>query len=81
MSSSKAEAASAGPAPTPGFIVSRLLACSILWASSFLFIKLSGDLNPFVLAATRGLIGASSLALWFAVQGRSILPQGPEWRH
>jgi drug/metabolite transporter (DMT)-like permease len=68
------------PAPTPAFIVSRLLACSILWASSFLFIKLSGSLNPFVLAAIRGLIGAASLALWFAAQGKSILPQRHEWR-
>ncbi len=80
MTPTKAEAVAPEPAPTPGFIVSRLLACSILWASSFLFIKLSGDLNPFVLAAARGLIGAASLAVWFAVQGRSILPQRHEWR-
>ncbi len=73
-------AAASEPAPSPGFIVSRLLACSFLWASSFLFIKLSGDLNPFVLAAARGLIGALSLALWFTAQGRSILPQRHEWQ-
>jgi drug/metabolite transporter (DMT)-like permease len=80
MTTTQAGAPLADPAPTPGFIVSRLLACSILWASSFLFIKLSGDLNPFVLAAARGVIGAASLALWFAAQGKSILPQRHEWR-
>jgi drug/metabolite transporter (DMT)-like permease len=80
MTTTQAGARLADPAPTPGFIVSRLLACSILWASSFLFIKLSGDLNPFVLAAARGVIGAASLALWFAAQGKSILPQRHEWR-
>jgi len=80
MTITQAGARLADPAPTPGFIVSRLLACSILWASSFLFIKLSGDLNPFVLAAARGLIGAASLALWFAALGKSILPQRHEWR-
>lgn len=66
--------------PTPGFIVSRLLACSALWASSFLFIKLSASLNPFVLAAMRGVIGASAIALWFLVQKKSLLPQRHEWR-
>jgi len=80
MTATNAGAPLSLPAPTPAFIVSRLLACSILWASSFLFIKLSGDLNPFVLAAMRGLIGAGSLGLWFAVQGKSILPQRHEWR-
>jgi drug/metabolite transporter (DMT)-like permease len=80
MTTTQAGAPFVAPAPTPGFIVSRLFACSILWASSFLFIKLSGSLNPFVLAAARGVIGAASLALWFAVQGKSILPQRHEWR-
>jgi drug/metabolite transporter (DMT)-like permease len=80
MTTTQAGAPFVDPAPTPGFIVSRLFACSILWASSFLFIKLSGSLNPFVLAAARGVIGAASLALWFAVQGKSILPQRHEWR-
>lgn len=67
------------PAPTPGFILANLLICSALWGSAFLFVKLSGNLNPFVLAAMRGLIGGASLAAWFAVQGRSILPQRHEW--
>ncbi|MET0530809.1 MAG: DMT family transporter [Microvirga sp.] len=77
MSSQPAEASSA---PTPGFILVNLLVCSLLWGSSFLFVKLSGDLNPFVLAAMRGLLGGVSLAIWFTVQGKSILPQRHEWR-
>jgi drug/metabolite transporter (DMT)-like permease len=80
MSAVNAGAAVSPPAPTPGFIVSNLLVCSFLWATGFLFIKLSGDVNPFALAAMRGLVGAGSLILWFLVQGKSILPQGKEWR-
>ncbi|MGO4706969.1 DMT family transporter [Microvirga sp. 2MCAF38] len=71
---------SALPAPTRGFLVTNLLACSILWASGFLFVKLSGDVNPFALAAMRGLIGAITLALWFAALRKSPLPHGREWR-
>lgn len=75
MSSDKAGAA---PAPTPAFLLSNLLACSLLWGSAFLFVKLSGNLNPFVLAAMRGVIGGTTLAAWFMLQGKSILPQRHE---
>src|SRR5690349_1898533 len=76
----QAEDASPISAPTPGFVVSNLLVCSFLWATGFLFIKLSGDVDPFVLAAMRGLVGAGSLILWFTIQGRSVLPRRHEWR-
>lgn len=72
-------ALSAPVAPTTGVLMASLLGCSILWASSFLFVKLSGYVHPFALAAMRGLVGATSLALWFAVLRKSILPQGREW--
>ncbi|QFU17798.1 DMT family transporter [Microvirga thermotolerans] len=74
--------AAATPLPPfgQGFLVSSLLGCSILWASGFLFIKLSGDLNPFAIAAMRGLLGAASLGLWFAVQGKRLLPEPGELR-
>ncbi len=49
--------------PTRAFLVSHLLASSVFWATGFLFIKLSGTLDPFVVAAMRGLIGAAALAL------------------
>jgi drug/metabolite transporter (DMT)-like permease len=74
------EPAGASSTPTPGFILANLLICSALWGSSFLFVKLSGNLNPFVLAAMRGLVGGISLATWFTLQGKSILPQRHEWR-
>jgi len=67
-------------APTPEFLVSHLLGCSILWASGFLFIKLAGALNPFVIAAMRGLLGALALTLFFLAQRRSFRPRGREWR-
>jgi drug/metabolite transporter (DMT)-like permease len=60
--------------PTPFFLTSHLLACSMLWATSMLFIKLSGDISPFVIAAMRGLIGAASLVVWFALSRQAILP-------
>jgi drug/metabolite transporter (DMT)-like permease len=67
-------------APTPAFLISHLLGCSILWASGFLFIKFAAGLNPFVIAAMRGLLGALALTLFFLAQRRSVLPQGREWR-
>ncbi|MBB4040652.1 drug/metabolite transporter (DMT)-like permease [Microvirga flocculans] len=81
MSAPHAGTVAAMPAaPTAAFVLSNLLICSFLWGSSLLLVKLSGNLSPFVLAAMRGLIGAASLALWFAIQGKSILPQRHEWR-
>ena len=81
MSAAQGEAAVLPAAPTPAFLVANLLVCSMLWSTSFLFIKLSGDVNPFVLAAARGLIGASALLLWFAVQAKSIRPDNGQWHH
>ena len=81
MSSQQAaEAVPAVPAPTAAFVISNLLICSFLWGSALVLVKLSGNLNPFVLAAMRGLIGAATLAFWFILQGKSILPQRHEWR-
>ncbi|WP_262272003.1 DMT family transporter [Microvirga yunnanensis] len=81
MSSQQAaEAVPAAPAPTAAFVISNLLVCSFLWGSALVLVKLSGNLNPFVLAAMRGLIGAATLALWFILQGKGILPRRHEWR-
>jgi drug/metabolite transporter (DMT)-like permease len=71
---------SAAAAPGPAFLTTHLLACSMLWASGFVFIKLAGSLNPFVIAAVRGLLGAAALCLFFLVQGRGVRPRGREWR-
>ena len=67
-------------APTPTFLITHLLGCSVLWASGFLFIKFAATVNPFAIAAVRGLLGAATLALFFLAQGRSVRPQGHEWR-
>jgi len=80
MSVQSVEAAPSTAAPTPAFILSNLLVCSFLWGSAFFFVKLSGDLNPFVLASMRGAIGGLSLSAWFLFQGKSIRPQRHEWR-
>lgn len=81
MSAAPGEAVALPAAPTPGFMAANLLACSMLWSTSFLFIKLSGDVNPFVLAAMRGLVGASALVLWFATQAKSVRPDNGQWHH
>jgi len=81
MSAAPGEAGTLPAAPTPVFLAANLLACSMLWSSSFLFIKLSGDVDPFVLAAIRGLIGASALVSWFVVQAKSLRPDGGQWHH
>jgi drug/metabolite transporter (DMT)-like permease len=65
-------------APTPAFVLSNLLICSFLWGSAFLFVKLSGNLHPFVMASMRGAIGGTTLAAWFMLQGKSVLPQKHE---
>ncbi|WP_210493583.1 DMT family transporter [Microvirga antarctica] len=73
---------SGGAAPqdlTQLVLIANLFACSMLWATGFLFIKLSGAINPFVIAAMRGLIGATSLMAWFAVARKSILPGPGDW--
>ncbi len=79
MTVTHGEAAPLPSAPTQIFLISNLLACSMLWASGFLFIKLSDGVNPFVLAAMRGLVGAVAVSLWFAVLGKSFRPQRHEW--
>lgn len=81
MSVTQGEANALPAAPTPVFLAANLLVCSMLWSTSFLFIKLSGDINPFVLAAMRGLIGASVLVSWFAVQAKSLRPDNGQWHH
>jgi drug/metabolite transporter (DMT)-like permease len=67
--------------PTRAFLISHLLGCSILWATGFIFIKLAEGVNPFVIAAMRGLVGAVALALWFAILRKNPLPRPGEWRH
>jgi drug/metabolite transporter (DMT)-like permease len=62
-------------------LLAQMLACSFLWASAFLLMKLVGvDLSPFALTAVRGVMGGGLLALWLVLRGESVLPRGREWR-
>ncbi|MEI5665516.1 DMT family transporter [Bosea sp. CCNWLW174] len=68
--------------PSKSFIVGNLAACSLLWGSSYLFIKLmAGDVAPWAIAACRGLLGAATLALFVMARGQSPLPRRHELRH
>lgn len=69
------------PEPSHLFVAVHLLACSVTWGSSFLLIKLlGGSLSPVVLASIRALGAAAVLMVFVLAMGRSILPQGREWR-
>jgi drug/metabolite transporter (DMT)-like permease len=70
----------AAQSPSRAFLLSHLVGCSMLWASGFLFINLVPDVHFLVIASQRGILGATSLMLWFAVQGRRIRPTRHEWR-
>ena len=68
-------------APRAAAIVPLMVACSSMWASSFLFMKHIGHaLDPMALTALRGLMGAAFVGLFMLATGQSILPRGREWR-
>lgn len=74
--------ATAPAEPSRSFIVGNLFLCSFFWGCSFLFIKLmSGEVPPLAVAAGRGLLGATALALWVSFLGQSPLPRRHELRH
>lgn len=65
--------------PSRSFIAVNLLICSLLWGSSYLFIKLmSGEVSALAIAASRGLLGTAVLSLWSLGRGRSPLPRRAE---
>ena len=62
-------------------LIVQMLACSFLWASGLLLIKIVGrDLSPFALTAARGMMGGGLLAAWLLFQRQDIRPRGREWR-
>jgi drug/metabolite transporter (DMT)-like permease len=70
------------PAPGRGFVLGHLLACSLFWGCSFLFIKLMrGEVSPLAIAAGRGLLGAGALALWVVWLRQSPIPRRAELKH
>ncbi|WP_187640006.1 DMT family transporter [Bosea sp. F3-2] len=65
--------------PSRSFIAVNLAICSLLWGSSYLFIKLmSGEVSALAIAASRGLLGAAVLSLWSLGRRRSPLPRRAE---
>lgn len=65
--------------PSRSFIAVNLLTCSLLWGSSYLFIKLmSGQVPALAIAAGRGLLGAAALALWSLWRRQNPLPRRAE---
>ncbi|GGH31080.1 ABC transporter permease [Alsobacter metallidurans] len=64
--------------PSNGVVIARLLICSLLWASGFLFMKLAGTVHPFVTAASRASVAAVALAAWFLLRGQNPLPRRDE---
>ncbi len=73
--------AKADVAPSRSFVLVHLVIASASWATSFLFIKLmNGDLQPLALASLRAVIGTLGLLPILLWLGRSVMPQGREWR-
>ena len=68
------------PVLSPSSYAARLLACSLLWSSGFLFMKLAGSVHPVVIAASRATIATLVLSAWYVAQGRSPLPTRDEIR-
>lgn len=65
--------------PSRSFIVVNLAICSLLWGSSYLFIKLlSSEVSALAIAASRGVLGAALLSLWSLGRGRNPLPRRAE---
>ncbi|NBQ38938.1 MAG: DMT family transporter [Alphaproteobacteria bacterium] len=57
------------------FFTVQLLACSLMWSSGFLFMKLLADtVDPFAIASVRATFAAIILAGWFLMRGLSPLP-------
>lgn len=62
-------------------LIVQMLACSFLWGSAFILLKVAGTaLSPLALTAVRGLMGGSLIAVWMIASGHNILPRGREMR-
>ena len=63
-----------GPGSGPIFL--RMMICSSLWGSGFLYMRLVGpDVSPVVLASIRGALAAAALSIFFIAHGDNPLPQ------
>lgn len=64
--------------PSRGWMATRMLACSMLWASGFLFMKLAVAVSPWLVSASRASIAAAAIAGWLMLRGRSPVPTAEE---
>lgn len=59
-------------------LAGRLLVCSAMWSTGFLFMKLAGDVSPWVIASSRACIASVAIASWFLLQGLDPRPKQEE---
>jgi drug/metabolite transporter (DMT)-like permease len=64
--------------PSRGWMASRMLACSMLWSSGFLFMKLAVAVSPWLVSASRAGIAAAAISGWLLLRGRSPVPRPEE---
>jgi drug/metabolite transporter (DMT)-like permease len=62
-----------------GGLVVRLLACSTMWSSGYLFMKLAGGASVWVMASSRALIAVACIVAAFLVIGRDPRPRPHEY--
>ncbi len=55
-----------------------MLACSMLWSSGFLFMKLAATASPWLVSASRASIAAVAIAAWLLLRGQSPVPTREE---
>jgi drug/metabolite transporter (DMT)-like permease len=62
-------------------VLGLMLACSFLWATAFLLMKLIGaDISPMALTALRGIMGFVLIGIFLLAKRQSLIPVGREWR-
>jgi drug/metabolite transporter (DMT)-like permease len=69
------------PSASPGAVLPLMLACSGLWGTAFLLIKLIGPgIDPLTLTALRGVMGGVLVGGWLLALGQRPWPRRREWR-
>ena len=63
---------------TQAGLAGRLLACSLMWSTGFLFMKLADGVSPWLISASRASIAAVAIATVFVLQGRDPRPTREE---
>lgn len=73
---------SAPPAARPSLLAPALLACYLIWGSTYLAIRFAlVSFPPFLQMGTRFLTAGVLLMAWLLWRGKDRLPTLPEWRN